>query len=95
MTKNKILTLCCCLLFLSGCMSVSYTRTEPGGEKVSFSTSSMWTKKQIKDVTYGAGTNGLRTFRLQGFTEDQTAVAIQALVAALAAYSNHPAPVVP
>jgi hypothetical protein len=83
------------LLTVLGCSSVSYTRTEPGGEKVSFATQSLFTRKAIKDVEYtaGIGTNGLRRFNLKGYSNNQTEAIREAIAAALEAYSNRaPAP---
>jgi len=80
------------VLLLLGCSSVSYTRTEPGGEKISFATSSLFTRKAIKDVEYAAhaGTNGLRRFTLKGYSDNQTEAIREAITAALEAYSNRP-----
>jgi len=82
------------LFLLLGCSSVSYTRTEPGGEKVSFATQSLFTRKAIKDVEYtaGLGTNGLRRFNLKGYSNNQTEAIREAITAALEAYSNRPTP---
>jgi len=82
------------LLLLPACSSVSYTRTEPGGEKVSFTTQSLFTRKAIKDVEYtaGIGTNGLRRFNLKGYSNNQTEAIREAIAAALEAYSNRPTP---
>jgi hypothetical protein len=78
------------LLLLPGCTSISYTRTEPGGEKVTFSTSSLVTRKAIRDLEYSLGTNGTRTFALKGYSNNQTEAIREAIAAALEAYSNRP-----
>jgi len=83
------------LLSVVGCQSIGYSRKEPNGELITFNTSSLWSKKQIKSVTYGASTNGTRSFTLKGYTDNQTEVAIEALIAALQAYSNQHPPTPP
>jgi len=80
------------LLLLPACTSISYTRTEPGGEKVTFSTSSLVTRKAIRDLEYSLGTNGTRTFALKGYSNNQTEAIREAITAALEAYSNRPTP---
>jgi hypothetical protein len=80
------------LLLLPGCTSISYTRTEPGGEKVSFSTASLITRKAIRDLEYSLGPNGSRKFLLKGYSNNQTEAIREAIAAALEAYSNRPTP---
>lgn len=90
--NNKPINICVAgviilfLLSVTGCHSVSYTRTDQSGEKIQFSSSSLFTKKQIKDVNYGVTRNGSRTFRLKGYSDDQAEAVGSAVSAALQAY---------
>jgi uncharacterized protein YutD len=73
------------LLLLTACTTVSYDRA---GDDIKFRTSSLFTRKAIKDLDYGIGTNGFRSFRLKGYGNDQTEVISAAVTAALEAYQK-------
>lgn len=81
----KLLLVSLLMVLLCSCTSVSYTRN---GEDIKFSTSSLFTRKAIKDLDYGHGTNGFRSFRLKGYGNDQTEVIQAAVAAALEAYQK-------
>lgn len=77
----------CSLLFLSsGCTSIKYSRTEPGGENITFGISSFATRKTLKEFDYSTGANGTRRIALKGYNDNQTEVIQAAIAAALEAY---------
>ena len=79
---------------LCSCSSVNYNRNETSGEKVSFSASSLFTRKAIKDLEFETGTNSTRRLRLKGYNDNQTEVMQAAIEAALAAYIRQQPPIV-
>jgi len=87
------LSVCACLL-LVGCSSLSYQRNEASGEKVSFSASSLFTRKAVKDLEFETGTNSTRRLRLRGYNDNQVELMQSAIEAALAAYIRQQPPIV-
>lgn len=76
----------CCLLCVCGCTSIKYSRTEPGGENITFGISSFATKKTLKEFDYSTNPNGTRRIALKGYNDNQTEVIQAAIAAALEAY---------